>query len=119
MVRPPDAADVAAHEVWDDLLRAYAETIELQRSYLLSLGSSDQPEDGAIQIPGFDLPAGLPPMPETFEPWAMSLLSETAGLAELAQQILNDRPAPATMTNTARAPRLASAAGRSTLDQKI
>jgi hypothetical protein len=113
MVRPPDAAEAAAIAVWDDLLRAYAEVIEQQRAYLLSLSSVDQVDEASLTAPMFHVPSGVPPMPTSFEPWAMSLLTETAGLTELAHQILSDRPV------TPRPPRFASSSSGSTLDQKI
>lgn len=115
MVRPPDAAEVAALAFWDDLLRAYAETIELQRSYLLSLGSVDatDTDDALLAPPTFELPADAPPMPESMQAWAMSLLAETAGLTQLAAQLLADRPIE-------RRPQLFQAStGGSVLDQKI
>lgn len=113
MVRPPDAAEVAALAIWDDLLRAYAETLEHQRSYLLSLGSLDDADEALLVPPTFDVPTDVPPMPSSLEAWATSLLAETAGLTELAQELLGDRPAE-------RRPQLfhASASG-SVLDQKI
>lgn len=113
MVRPPDAAEAAAIALWDDLLRAYAEVIEQQRAYLLSLSAVEHLDEATLLPPQFRVPAGVPPMPSSFEPWAMSLLTETAGLTELAHQILSDRPA------IARAPRFASSSSGSTLDQKI
>ncbi|MCB0998692.1 MAG: hypothetical protein R2713_10025 [Ilumatobacteraceae bacterium] len=121
MVRPPDAgalAEAAALAAWDDLLRAYAETIELQRSYLLSLSSLDDVDEALLAVPGFEIPTDLPPMPASLERWATSLLSETAGLAALARQILDDRPATAS-SGAARASRFAAAPSGSSLDQKI
>lgn len=117
MVRPPDEAaqaEAAALEVWNDLLRGYAESVEQQRSYLLSLGSLDQVDEAALVPPSFELPGDVPPMPASLEPWAMSLLTETAGLTEIAHQILSDRP-PVTRPPS----RFAAAAGGSVLDQKI
>ena len=64
--------------------------------------------------PTFEVPTDVPSMPASFGPWAMSLLTETAGLTEIAHQILSDRPAAA-----ARPPRFASSSSGSTLDQKI
>lgn len=113
MVRPPDAAEVAALAIWDDLLRAYAETIEQQRSYLLSLGSIDDADEAMLILPMFDIPDHVPPMPASMEPWATSLVTETVGLAELAQQLLGDRPVER------RPQRFQSAASGSVLDQKI
>lgn len=113
MVRPPDAAEVAALAIWDDLLRAYAETIEQQRSYLLSLGSVDDADEVLLIPPTFDIPGDVPPMPASMEAWATSLLTETVGLAELAHQLLGERPVE-------RRPQLfRSAASGSVLDQKI
>lgn len=113
MVRPPDAAEAEAIAIWDDLLRAYAEVIECQRVFLLALGSLDTLDDVVWDEPVFEIPADVPPMPASFEPWATSLLSETAGLAELAHGILSERPA------VVRPPRFAAASSGSTLDQKI
>ncbi len=113
MVRPPDAAEATAIAVWDDLLRAYAEAIEQQRAFLLSLSSLDRVDDETLAPPGFEIPANVLPMPASLEPWAMSLLTETAGLTELAHQMLSDRPV------VARPSRLALASSGSTLDQKI
>jgi hypothetical protein len=115
MVRPPSEQEVAAIALWEDLLRAYAETIEEQRSYLLSLSALDQVDEATIVPPVFEVPADVPPMPASFEPWAMSLLNETAGLAEIAHQILSERPAAA----PPRPQRFASSASGSSLDQKI
>ena len=99
--------------VWDDLLRGYAETVEQQRSFLLSVGVLDQVDEAMLVQPVFEIPADVPPMPAAYQDWATSLLSETAGLAELAHGILSDRPA------APRPPRFASAPSGSTLDQKI
>jgi hypothetical protein len=113
MVRPPDAAEATAVAVWDDLLRAYAEAVEQQRAYLLSLSSLDQVDDETLAPPMFEIPAHVPPMPTSLEAWAMSLLTETAGLAEIAHQILSDRPV------ATRPARHASSNSGSTVDQKI
>jgi hypothetical protein len=113
MVRPPEAAEVAALAFWDDLLRAYAETLELQRAYLLSLGSLDAADDALLGTPSIELPADAPPMPESMQAWAMSLLAETAGLTQLATQLLGDRPVER------RPQRFQASAGGSVLDQKI
>jgi len=113
MVRPPDAAEAEAIAIWDDLLRAYAEVIEQQRGFLLSLGSLDMLDDVVWDEPVFEIPADVPPMPAAYQDWATSLLSETAGLAELAHGILSDRP------TTPRPPRFVSVSSGSTLDQKI
>jgi len=113
MVRPPDTAEAAAIAAWDGLLLAYAEFIEQQRAYLLSLSAVEHLDDASLLPPQFHEPQGVPPMPASFEPWAMSLLTETAELTELARQILSDRPA------IGRGPRFASSASGSTLDQKI
>lgn len=113
MVRPPDESEAAAIAVWDDLLRAYAEAIEHQRAYLLSVGALDHADESVVAPPAFEIPTDIPPMPSSFEPWAMSLLTETAGLTELAHGVLSDRPL------VPRAHRAAATASGSTLDQKI
>lgn len=114
MVRPPDAVEAEAISIWDELLRAYAEVLEQQRAFLLSLGALDALDDIVWDEPVFVAPAEVPPMPAGHLAWATSLLSETAGLAELAHGILSERPAA-----VARPPRFASASSGSTLDQKI
>jgi len=113
MVRPPSTEEAASMAVWDDLLRGYAEVIEQQRSFLLSVGSLDQVDEAMLVPPVFEIPADVPPMPAPYQAWATSLLSETAGLAELAHGILSDRP------TTPRPPRFVSVSSGSTLDQKI
>lgn len=113
MVRPPDAAEVAALAIWDDLLRGYAELIEQQRTFLLTVGSVDPLDDALLEPPVFVIPQDAPPLPAALESWATSLLSETAGLAEIAHEILATRPAGA------RPQLFAPSAGGSTLDQKI
>jgi hypothetical protein len=113
MVRSPDAAEAAAFELWEDLLRAYAEVIEQQRSFLLTAGAVEGADAAAFEPPLFEIPLDVPPLPAALESWATSLLSETAGLAEIAREILAARPA------NVRPQRFAPAAGGSTLDQKI
>ncbi len=92
MVRPPDAAETAATAIWDDLLRGYAETVEQQRSYLLSLGSVGDVDTALLDRPVFEVPDHVPPMPAALEPWARALVAETEGLAGLAREIVGDRP---------------------------
>ena len=113
MVRPPDESEAAAIAVWDDLLRAYAEAIEHQRAYLLSAGGLDHADESMTAPPAFEIPTDIAPMPSSFEPWAMSLLTETVGLTELAHGVLSDRPL------VPRAQRAAATASGSTLDKKI
>lgn len=116
MMRPPDEAaqaEAAALEIWNDLLRGYAEAVEQQRAYLLTSGSLDDVDEAMLVPPSFQIPAEVPPMPASLEPWALSLLTETAGLTEIAHQILSDRPA------SSRPMRFAAAASGSVLDQKI
>ncbi len=99
--------------VWDDLLREYAESIEQQRAYLLSVGSIEQPDESTLAVPAFEIPTDVPPMPSSFQPWAMSLLTETAGLTETAHRLLSDRPL------AQRSLRFAASGSGTTLDQKI
>lgn len=113
MVHPPDVAEAVAFELWEDLLRAYAEVIEQQRSFLLTVGAVEGADDAAFEPPLFGIPLDAPPMPAALESWATSLLAETAGLAEIAHEILAARPA------NVRPQLFAPSAGGSTLDQKI
>jgi hypothetical protein len=116
MVRPLPSADADAIMVWDDLLRAYAETIEQQRSYLLSIGAAPlDPMD--LVPPSFDVPDNTPIMPTAYADWATSLVHETEGLAELAAQILADRPPSA--TELVRRSVISGTAGGSMMDQKL
>jgi hypothetical protein len=71
MVRPPDEAaqaEAAALEIWNDLLRGYAEAVEQQRAYLLTSGSLDDVDEAMLVPPSFQIPAEVPPMPASLEP---------------------------------------------------
>lgn len=113
MIRPPATVEADALEIWDDLLRAYAETVELQRSFLLAVESADAPDQGVFDLPVFEVPDHVPPMPTSLEPWARSLVGEVAGLVELARRIVAAPPADRRPT------RFEADPSGSMLDQKI
>ena len=101
--------------LWEDVLRSYAEVVEAQRSFLLSIDQEEPFEGDHLIAPVFEVPVDMPPMPEQFEAWAASLVRETAGLAELAQHVLDLHPAPAVRRPMARF----IDAGGSTMDRQI
>ena len=101
--------------IWEDVLRSYAEIVEAQRSFLLSIDQEEPFEGDQLLAPVFLPPAHMPPMPEQFEAWAASLVRETAGLAELAQHVLDLHPAPVVRRPMARF----IDAGGSTMDRQI
>lgn len=111
---PPTDAECRA--MWDDMLRAYASVVDEQRTFLLSLDAGLPGADVASSMPELDLPASMPPMPAEMAAWAASLVRETAGLADLARDVLARHPA----APVARRPRaFAEAASGSSMDQKL
>jgi hypothetical protein len=107
------ASDAAAR--WDDMLRAFAEIVEQQRAFLLTIDLDNPLDEVALAVPHLELPADMPPMPPEFATWASSLLRDTAGLTELATEALARHPAP-----QVRRPRaFAEAANGSSMDQKL
>jgi hypothetical protein len=107
------ATDAVAR--WDDLLRAFAEVVEQQRSFLLTIDLDSPLDETALIVPQLELPDDMPPMPAEFGSWASSLLRDTAGLTELATQVLAAHPAPPT-----RRPRaFIEAASGGSMDQKL
>ena len=101
--------------IWEDVLRSYAEIVEAQRSFLLAIDPEEPFEGDRLLAPVFEPPAHMPPMPEQFEAWAASLVRETAGLAELAQHVLDLHPAPVARRPMARF----NDAGGTTMDRQI
>lgn len=109
----PTSQDARAR--WDDMLRAFADVVEQQRAFLLTIDLANPIDEAALAVPALALPDDMPPIPDEFVPWASSLLRDTAGLTELAAGILAHHPAP-----QARRPRaFAEAASGSSMDQKL
>ena len=79
---------------WDDLLRAFAEVVEQQRSFLLTIDLDSPIDETALIVPQLDLPDDMPPLPPEMASWATSLLRDIAGLTELATHVLASHPAP-------------------------
>ncbi|MCU1360323.1 MAG: hypothetical protein JWN99_1612 [Ilumatobacteraceae bacterium] len=101
-----------AASLWDDVLRAYAESLDEQRAYLLSAQPDELADSRTWMPPTFALPASMPPMPDEFASWAQALLRDTEGLAQLAADVLDSIPAP-----TMRAPRRLPTTGEITNGQ--
>jgi hypothetical protein len=83
-----------AHELWEDVLRSYALTLDEQRAFLLTAHPDELADARLLMPPPFMPPATLPPMPADLEPWAMSLARDTEGLAQLAADVLARMPLP-------------------------
>lgn len=102
---------------WDDLLRAFAEVVEQQRAFLLTIDLDSPVDDAALTVPWLELPDDMPPLPAELASWASSLLRDTAGLTELATEVLARHPAPSVQRPRTRA--FAEAASGSSMDQKL
>lgn len=111
------AAGQDARARWDDLLRAFADVVEQQRAFLLTIDLANPIDEAALVVPALVLPDDMPPLPDEFASWASSLVRDTAGLTELAAGILADHPAPQARRTRARA--FADAASGSSMDQKL
>jgi len=111
----PIAPTGDVRQLWDDLLRAFAATVDEQRTALLAIDAGIGGDDGAFVLPHLDLPSDMPPLPAELVDWARSLLRETAGLAELASDVLARHPAtPARRTRL-----FAEPTAGSSMDQKL
>lgn len=75
-------------EIWDELLRAFAEVLDDQRAVLLGVDADAVFDDSVVAPPAFMPPAGAPPMPYELRSRAASLQRETDGLLELARELL-------------------------------
>jgi hypothetical protein len=83
-----------AASLWDDVLRSYAQSLDDQRSFLLTAQPDQLVDGGSWMPPTFAPPAFMPPMPDEFVGWAQALLRDTEGLAQLAAEVLERIPAP-------------------------
>lgn len=106
-----------AEQLWDDVLRSYAASLDEQRAFLLTARPDELADERVFMPPTFMPPASMPPMPTSFEPWARALLRDTEGLAQLAADALERLPAPTPRQRPAMA--FASSATPSTLDKAL
>ena len=106
-----------AAELWEDVLRSYAQSLDEQRAYLLT-ASPDELADGRSWMPPpFAPPATMPPMPPELESWAQALLRETEGLVQLTADALARMPLPPQRPR--RPPAFGAGAGPSKLDRSL
>jgi hypothetical protein len=107
-----------AEQLWDDVLRSYAASLDEQRSFLLTAQPDELADERVWMPPTFMPPASMPPMPASFEPWARALLRDTEGLAQLAADTLERMPVPAPRQRPSMA-MAATATTRPTLDRAL
>ena len=101
---------------WSDVLRAYAAVLDELRAALLLAGPEGFPT-GVLPLPNaFDIPHDMPPCPPELAARLRVLQNETAGLIELAQDLLRRFP-PVAPSRRLAAP--AARSGTSLMDTRL
>jgi hypothetical protein len=91
---PAAAGDPTAVELWDEVLRAYADVLDDHRGFLAVVGPDGLDDDTALVPPPFVVPSDLPPLPTELRGRADALLTEVAGLVALAGEMLVEHRPP-------------------------
>lgn len=102
---------------WDDVLRAYAAALDEHRSVLTTMHADGIGPDPALTAPRFVPPSGIGSLPAALHDRAVALLTQTAGLVELASQLSADLADAAPPVASARTARVT--VGTSTMEQRL
>jgi hypothetical protein len=82
--------------LWEDVLRSYEDSLDEQRSFLMSAQPDELTDTRRWMPPTFAPPTSMPPMPAAFASWAQQLLAATDELARTAADVLDRMPPPQT-----------------------
>jgi len=72
--------------MWEPTLWAYSAALDEHRAVLQAVDMDAELTDVPV-APAFVAPAGAPPLPEEYVPWARTLLETTDGLIQLAKDL--------------------------------